>query len=203
MAIKYCSNCGAPVSMRIPALDNRARYVCDACDTTHYVNPKIVAGCIPESGERILLCRRAIEPCLGMWTLPAGFMEMGESTVEAAIRETWEEAEASVEVDSLFALFSIPHISQVYIMFRAGLPRDEYAPGPESLEVALFREEEIPWSQLAFPVISRTLECYFSDKRAGAFRVHIGDIRNRMPQQPSDKMKQLSSSGRSVHPHDC
>ena len=138
-----------------------------------------------------------------MWTLPAGFMEMGESTVEAAIRETWEEAEASVEVDSLFALFSIPHISQVYIMFRAGLPRDEYAPGPESLEVALFREEEIPWSQLAFPVISRTLECYFSDKRAGAFRVHIGDIRNRMPQQPSDKMKQTSSSGMSVHPRDC
>jgi len=168
----------------VPKDDNRARYICDACDTIHYVNPKIVAGCIPESGDRILLCRRAIAPRYGYWTLPAGFMEMGETTVEAAVRETWEEAKANVEVGSLFALFSIPHISQVYIIFRAGLLRDEYHPGPESLEVALFREEEIPWSQLAFPVISRTLECYFSDKQQGAFQTHIGNIRDRIPQQP-------------------
>nr|VFJ50917.1 MAG: ADP-ribose pyrophosphatase YjhB, NUDIX family [Candidatus Kentron sp. FW]VFJ51017.1 MAG: ADP-ribose pyrophosphatase YjhB, NUDIX family [Candidatus Kentron sp. FW] len=169
--------------MRVPAHDNRARYVCDACDTIHYVNPKIVTGCIPEFDDRILLCRRAIGPRYGYWTLPAGFMEMGETTVEAAIRETREEARATVEVSSLFALFSIPHISQVYIMFRARLLREEYHPGPESLEVALFREEDIPWSELAFPVISRTLECYFSDKRGGTFQVHFGDIRDRMPQR--------------------
>nr|VFK56758.1 MAG: ADP-ribose pyrophosphatase YjhB, NUDIX family [Candidatus Kentron sp. TUN]VFK58534.1 MAG: ADP-ribose pyrophosphatase YjhB, NUDIX family [Candidatus Kentron sp. TUN]VFK67384.1 MAG: ADP-ribose pyrophosphatase YjhB, NUDIX family [Candidatus Kentron sp. TUN] len=182
--MKYCSNCGAPVSMRVPIHDNRLRYLCDACDTVHYVNPKIVAGCIPEFDDRILLCRRAIKPRYGCWTLPAGFMEMGETTVEAAVRETWEEAQAAVEVDSLFALFSIPHISQVYIMFRARLLRDEYSPGTESLEVALFREKEIPWSELAFPVISRTLEYYFSDKRNGAFQVHFGDILDRTPQQP-------------------
>lgn len=178
--MKYCGNCGAPVSMRIPAHDERARYVCEACDTIHYVNPKIVAGCIPERKGKILLCRRAIEPRYGHWTLPAGFMEMGESTVEAAVRETWEEARAAVEVDALFALFSIPHISQVYILFRARLPDDRYRPGPESLEVALFREEETPWSELAFPVVHRTMKHYWADRRAGGFQVHFGDIRDRL-----------------------
>nr|VFJ88136.1 MAG: ADP-ribose pyrophosphatase YjhB, NUDIX family [Candidatus Kentron sp. LFY] len=185
MVMKYCGNCGAPLSIRVLAHDDRARHVCDACDTVHYVNPKIVAGCIPESGNRILLCRRAIEPRYGFWTLPAGFMEIGETTVEAAMRETWEEAGTTVDVDSLFAVFSIPHISQVYMIFRAALSRDEYYPGPESLEVALFREEEIPWSRLAFPVISRTLQCYFSDKHNGIFQVHLEDIRDRMPQRIS------------------
>nr|VFK22798.1 MAG: ADP-ribose pyrophosphatase YjhB, NUDIX family [Candidatus Kentron sp. MB] len=182
--MKYCSNCGAPVSRRVPEHDNRVRHVCDVCDITHYVNPKIVAGCIPESDDRILLCRRGIEPRYGCWTLPAGFMEMGETTIDAAMRETWEEALATVEIDSLFALFSIPHISQVYTLFRAKLLHHDFGPGPESLEVALFREEEIPWSELAFSVISRTLECYFSDKRNGIFQTHIGDIRERTPQNP-------------------
>ncbi|MBT8420687.1 MAG: NUDIX hydrolase [Gammaproteobacteria bacterium] len=178
--MKYCGNCGEPVSIRVPADDNRARHVCDACDTIHYVNPKIVAGCIPEYDGKILLCRRAIEPRYGRWTLPAGFMERGESTVEAAVRETWEEARAAVEVDSLFSLFSLPHISQVYIMFRARLLRNEYAPGPESLEVALFREEDIPWSEFAFPVIRRTMECYLDDKRNDRFQVHVGDVLERI-----------------------
>ncbi|NNJ85269.1 MAG: NUDIX hydrolase [Gammaproteobacteria bacterium] len=178
--MKYCGNCGEPVSIRVPADDNRARHVCDACDTIHYVNPKIVAGCIPEYDGKILLCRRAIEPRYGRWTLPAGFMERGESTVEAAVRETWEEARAAVEVDSLFSLFSLPHISQVYIMFRVRLLRNEYAPGPESLEVALFREEDIPWSEFAFPVIRRTMECYLDDKRNDRFQVHVGDVLERI-----------------------
>nr|VFJ43972.1 MAG: ADP-ribose pyrophosphatase YjhB, NUDIX family [Candidatus Kentron sp. FM]VFJ48084.1 MAG: ADP-ribose pyrophosphatase YjhB, NUDIX family [Candidatus Kentron sp. FM]VFK06392.1 MAG: ADP-ribose pyrophosphatase YjhB, NUDIX family [Candidatus Kentron sp. FM] len=178
--MKYCGNCGAPVSIRVPAHDERARYVCDACDTVHYVNPKIVAGCIPEYDGKILFCRRAIEPRYGLWTLPAGFMEMGESTVEAAVRETWEEARARVKIRSLFGLFSIPHISQVYIIFRAALLDTEYSPGPESLELALFREEEIPWSELAFPVIRRTMECYLADERDGVFQVHFEDIRDRM-----------------------
>nr|VFK36939.1 MAG: ADP-ribose pyrophosphatase YjhB, NUDIX family [Candidatus Kentron sp. SD]VFK40590.1 MAG: ADP-ribose pyrophosphatase YjhB, NUDIX family [Candidatus Kentron sp. SD]VFK80227.1 MAG: ADP-ribose pyrophosphatase YjhB, NUDIX family [Candidatus Kentron sp. SD] len=182
--MKYCAKCGARVSLRVPRNDNRARYVCDACDTVHYVNPKIVAGCIPEFGGKILLCQRAIPPRHGYWTLPAGFMETGETTVEAAIRETWEEAKASVEIGSLFALFSIPHISQVYIIFRAELSRDEYHPGTESLEVALFRQEEIPWSQLAFPVISQTLKCYLSDRKDGVFQTHFGDIQDQAPQQP-------------------
>lgn len=165
--------------MRVPEHDNRVRHVCDACHTIHYVNPKIIAGCLPEYDGRILLCRRAIQPRLGLWTLPAGFMEMEETTVEAAVRETWEEARAAVEIESLFSLFSIPHISQVYVMFRARLARGEYGPGPESLEVALFRDEEIPWTELAFSVVHRTLACYVADRIDGSFRVHVGDVRER------------------------
>ena len=133
----YCSNCGARVVEKVPAGDDRARFVCETCATIHYQNPKIVAGCIPEWNGRLLLCRRAIEPRLGLWTLPAGFMENMESTEQAAARETWEEARARVVDMSLYGVFSIPHISQVYMMFRARLQAEEYAPGPESLDVCL------------------------------------------------------------------
>nr|VFJ45810.1 MAG: ADP-ribose pyrophosphatase YjhB, NUDIX family [Candidatus Kentron sp. DK]VFJ49153.1 MAG: ADP-ribose pyrophosphatase YjhB, NUDIX family [Candidatus Kentron sp. DK] len=177
--MNYCQSCGSTVSIRLPPNEDRARYVCDTCNTIHYVNPKVVAGCIPEYGDKILFCRRAIEPRRGLWTLPAGFMEMKESTVEGAVRETWEEARARVEVDSLFAAYSIPHISQVYLLFRARLLNDDYRPGPESLEVTLFREEEIPWQELAFPVIRRVMEDYFADRRSGSFQTHVGDILER------------------------
>ncbi len=172
----YCSNCGARVVEKIPAGDDRARFVCETCATIHYQNPKIVAGCIPEWNGRLLLCRRAIEPRLGLWTLPAGFMENLETTEQAAARETWEEARARVVDMSLYGVFSIPHISQVYMMFRARLQAEEYAPGPESLDVRLFDEHEIPWDELAFPVVRLTLEKYYQDINGDGFPVHVEDI---------------------------
>jgi ADP-ribose pyrophosphatase YjhB (NUDIX family) len=172
----YCSNCGARVVEKVPAGDDRARFVCETCATIHYQNPKIVAGCIPEWNGRLLLCRRAIEPRLGLWTLPAGFMENMESTEQAAARETWEEARARVVDMSLYGVFSIPHISQVYMMFRARLQAEEYAPGPESLDARLFEEHEIPWDDLAFPVVRLTLEKYYQDIHGDGFPVHVEDI---------------------------
>ncbi|MGD8514454.1 MAG: NUDIX hydrolase [Granulosicoccaceae bacterium] len=174
--MNFCTQCGAGVTHRVPQGDNRPRHVCDQCGHIHYENPKVVAGSIPEWQDRILLCRRAIEPRYGKWTLPAGFMENSETTAQAATRETWEEAGAKVDVTSLFAMISLPHISQVYVMYRAQLPGPDYAAGTESLEVALFREEEIPWQQLAFPVITETLQRYFHDRRSGDFAIHIADM---------------------------
>lgn len=174
--MKYCSECGATVQVRIPQGDNLPRHVCDTCGTIHYQNPKVVAGCIPEWEDRILLCRRAIEPRYGRWTLPAGFMENGETTPEAAARETLEEACARVDIEGLFGLFNIPHISQVYLMFRGRLLDLDFAPGHESLEVELFREQDIPWEELAFPVVYQTLQRYYEDRRAGGFHVHMDDI---------------------------
>lgn len=175
--MKFCSSCGASVSLRIPDGDNRERFVCDACQTIHYQNPKIVAGCIPEWEDRILLCRRSIEPRYGLWTVPAGFMENGETTEQAAMRETWEEACAHIEIHSLYSIFSIPHISQVYMLFRGEIRNGEYAPGQESLECQLFEERSIPWERLAFPVVKETLQRYFVDKnRNSGFPLQRGEI---------------------------
>ena len=174
--MKYCSQCGAPLTVRIPEGDNLPRHVCGTCQTVHYQNPKVVAGCIPEWENRILLCRRAIEPRYGLWTLPAGFMENDETTIEAAKRETLEEAQARVRISGLYALFNLPHINQVYVMFRGQLLDPDYRPGEESLEVALFEEADIPWEEMAFPVIRVTLELYFRDRREGRYDTHIGDI---------------------------
>ncbi len=174
--MKYCSQCAAPVSLRVPAGDNRPRFVCEACHTIHYQNPNIVAGCIPEWEGRILLCRRAIEPRFGLWTLPAGFMENGETTLQAALRETEEEAHARVDVQGLYTVFNLPHIDQVYMMFRGRLQDLDFGPGTESSEVRLFRAEEIPWDELAFPVIRETLRLYLADRERGEFPLHFGDI---------------------------
>lgn len=174
--MKFCSQCGAPVTLSIPPGDNRPRHVCPACGVIHYQNPKIVAGCIPEWQGRILLCRRAIEPRYGLWTLPAGFMENSESAVTAAAREALEEANAVVDHLILYGLYSLLHVSQVYLMFRGQL-RDGYAsPGTESLETRLYAEDEIPWDQLAFTVVHETLRQYFAERRAGAFTLHVGDL---------------------------
>lgn len=162
--MKFCSQCGAPVSLRIPGGDNRPRYVCDRCHTVHYQNPRIVAGCLPVWEGRILLCRRAIQPRQGFWTLPAGFMENGETLEQAAARETLEEACARVHDLQLYTLFDLPHISQVYLFFRAELADLDFRAGEESLEVQLFEESDIPWRELAFPTVGRTLECYFADR---------------------------------------
>ena len=167
--MNYCSHCGHPVQQQIPPGDNRLRHVCSQCHQVHYQNPRIVAGCLPVWQQQVLLCRRAIAPRQGYWTLPAGFMENGETVQQAAIRETLEEACARVDQLQLYSLFDLPHIGQVYMLFRAELCDLDFAPGAESLEVRLFDEAQIPWQELAFPTIGRTLECYFEDCRRQHF----------------------------------
>jgi ADP-ribose pyrophosphatase YjhB (NUDIX family) len=174
--MKFCSSCGSSVARRVPNGDNRERFVCDACGTIHYQNPKIVTGCLPVYGDQILLCRRAIAPRSGLWTLPAGFLENGETSTQGAIRETLEEACANVAVEGLYTIFNLPHISQVYMFFRAELLDLDFRPGWESTDVRLFREHEVPWDELAFPVIHDTLRHYFADRASGVFPVRVGDI---------------------------
>jgi len=174
--IKFCNACGAEVAHRVPEGDTHLRAVCDACGTIQYQNPKIVVGCVPVHGDRILICKRAIEPRYGLWTLPAGFMENGESTAEGAAREALEEANARVEIEDLYTVYSIPHISQVYMMFRAKLLDLDFSPGIESLEVKLVTEAEIPWKELAFTMVRRTLEHYLEDRKTGVFVPRFGDI---------------------------
>lgn len=175
--INFCNSCGAKVTHRIPPGDSLERAVCDACHLIQYQNPKIVVGCLPTLGNRILLCKRAIEPRHGLWTLPAGYMENNESASEGAAREAMEEANAKVEIEDLYTVYSIPYISQVYMMFRARLVDADVSPGLESLEVKLVTEEEIPWDQLAFAMVKRTLEHYLEDRRVGIFTTRFGDIR--------------------------
>ncbi len=174
--MKYCSNCGASTSLQIPVGDTLLRHVCQHCKTIHYQNPKIVVGCIPEWQGQILLCKRAIEPRYGLWTIPAGFMENDETVEEAAHRETMEEAKASVDLTSLYAVFSIPHVNQVYMVFRATMKEKDFGAGEESLEVCLFHINKIPWRKLAFPVITETLERYAQDRENGQFHIHVGSI---------------------------
>ena len=175
--MNFCSHCGARLEWRIPEGDQHFRHVCPACGTIHYQNPKLVVGCIPEWEDQILLCRRAIEPRSGYWTLPAGFMENGETSAEGALRETWEEAGARVAIGPLYNLFNLPHINQVYLIYRAQLLDLEHSPGIESLETRLYRESEIPWEQLAFSTVRLTLELYFRDRAQGCFGFHQTDIR--------------------------
>jgi ADP-ribose pyrophosphatase YjhB (NUDIX family) len=177
--MNYCSQCGSPVTSRIPPGDDRPRHVCDSCGTIFYSNPRIVAGCIPQWEQQLLLCRRAIEPRSGLWTLPAGFMENGESTAQAAARETLEEANARVEMGKLFAYLNIPTLNQVYVIFLAELLDLEFFAGEESLEVRLFKEDEIPWDEIAFPSIERALRLYFDDRRGADFGTHVADIERR------------------------
>jgi ADP-ribose pyrophosphatase YjhB (NUDIX family) len=174
--MKFCSNCGAAVALKIPAGDTLPRHVCDACSTIHYQNPKMIVGCIAEWEDRILLCRRAIEPRLGLWTVPAGFMENGETTAQGAARETLEEANARVEVGPLYAMYNIPHINQVYILFRARLLDLDFSAGTESLEVQLFDEKDVPWESIAFATVRNTLHHYYADRKAGEYRFHLGTI---------------------------
>lgn len=162
--MNYCNQCGAPVNHSIPEGDHRPRFVCTECSHIHYENPRIIAGCIPELDSKILLCRRAIEPKYGLWTLPAGFMENNETTLEAARRETVEEANIEIDSPSLFCMFSIPHISQVYMFYRGTISNSITVPGAESLELALFDEHNIPWDSLAFQVIKETLKLYFEHR---------------------------------------
>lgn len=177
--MKFCTHCGQAVVLQIPELDNRERHVCSGsdCGIIHYQNPKIIAGCLITQNEQVLLCRRAIAPRLGYWTLPAGFMEEDETTQEAAERETWEEANARVRVGELYAFFNLTHINQVYLFFRGELIEPGFAAGKESLEVKLFSREEIPWDELAFAVIRKTLEFHFADRERDHYPLRMEDIR--------------------------
>jgi ADP-ribose pyrophosphatase YjhB (NUDIX family) len=182
--MKFCSECAHPVALAIPEGDNRPRYVCSHCDAIHYQNPKLVVGSIPvweEDGElKVLLCKRAIEPRHGYWTLPAGFMENEETTAEAAVRETEEEAGAHIEIGELFTLLNVAHVHQVHLFYLARLVDLDFAPGVESLEVGLFSQHEIPWDDLAFPTIRTTLELFFADRvkmrEGGNYGFHSHDI---------------------------
>jgi ADP-ribose pyrophosphatase YjhB (NUDIX family) len=164
------------VELRIPEGDNLPRHVCIACGVIHYQNPKIVVGCIPEWEDKILLCRRAIEPRHGLWTVPSGFMENAETLGQGAERETLEEANARVRMGNLYAIYSLPHINQVHVLFRAQLLDLDFKPGMESLDVRLFSEEEIPWDKLAFRVIREPLKRYFEERRQGEPGFHMGTI---------------------------
>jgi ADP-ribose pyrophosphatase YjhB (NUDIX family) len=174
--MKFCTSCGSAVILRIPEGDDRERYVCTSCELIHYSNPRVIVGCVPVHEGRVLLCRRAIEPRYGLWTLPAGFMERGETVQTGAARETLEEANARVAVGELYSLFNLPHIDQVYMIFRGRLLDLDFSAGDESLEVQLFGEQEIPWAELAFPVVRETLSLYFQDRGAGTLRLRAGDI---------------------------
>jgi ADP-ribose pyrophosphatase YjhB (NUDIX family) len=171
--MKFCSACGNPVEFRTPAGDHQPRHVCTVCGTVHYHNPKIIAGCVPEAADgRILMCRRAIEPRLGMWTFPAGFLELGESSAEGAARETLEESLAEVEVDDLFAVISVPYVSQVYLLHRGRMKGKRHGPTPESSETRLMREEEIPWDLIAFQTVYHGLKYFFEDRARGVKSFH-------------------------------
>lgn len=170
--MNYCAQCGATVESRIPEGDTLPRHVCLRCGTIHYQNPKLVIGCVAEWGGDILLCRRAIEPRFGLWTLPAGFMENGESTSQAALRETFEEACARIAIDAPFALVNVPYINQVHMFYRGRLLDTRFAAGAESLEVRLVTEAAVPWDKLAFRSVASCLKAYFSDRRAGRYEFH-------------------------------
>lgn len=179
--MNYCSACGGAVELRIPGGDDRDRFVCVSCEVVHYVNPRIIVGCVAAFGERVLLCRRAIEPRYGLWTLPAGFMENGETTAEGAARETWEEARGRVSDLQLYRVFDLPYISQVYMFYRCRLDGGAHEAGPESLETALCDEASIPWDDIAFAVVRETLRDFFDDRRRGSFPIRVEEIRARRP----------------------
>ena len=175
--ILHCRACGSAVTYRLPDDgDTRERAVCPRCHTIHYENPLNVVGTVPVLGDKVLLCKRNIEPRRGKWTLPAGFMELQETTSEGAARETVEEAGAQFTLGPLFAVLNVPQAGQVHLFYRAQLHNDCFDPGHETQEARLFAEDEIPWDEIAFRTVKATLECFFNDRRQGQFGIHCVDI---------------------------
>lgn len=174
--ISFCPRCGNPASLRIPATDDRERSVCDSCGHIHYQNPRVIVCALPCHEDKVLLCRRAIEPQYGLWTVPGGFMENGESTLDAAVRETLEEACANISIQELYSLYNVIHINQVHLFFRARLENLDFAPGHESLETRLFSHSEVPWNAIAFPAVASTLRHYFSDLPTQRFPLRLADV---------------------------
>ena len=174
--MNFCSSCGNRLEHKIPRGDDRLRFVCVDCGALHYENPKIVTGCLPVWQDSVLLCKRAIEPRRGYWTVPAGFMELDETVQQGAERETWEEAHARVEILAPYSVFNLPHVNQLYIIFRAQLKDLEFRPGMESTDVQLFQEEEVPWDDLAFGTVRQTLEFFFADRKHDHYPLRSGTI---------------------------
>lgn len=184
--IQFCNACGAKVELRVPDGDHLERHVCGKCGNIQYRNPKVICGIIPEAPDgRILMCRRAIEPRLGLWTFPAGFLEMAETSGQGAAREALEEAQAVVEPGELLVVINVPYVSQVYMIHRGHMATPHFGPTPESSEVMLMREDEIPWDEIAFPTIWHGLKLFFEDRRRGAFTLHTIDLifRPKTPQR--------------------
>jgi len=174
---KHCPSCGGQIQYQVPADDNRERACCTVCGSIHYENPINVVGTLPVWGDQVLLCRRAIEPRHGLWTLPAGFMELGETTAQGALRETDEEAGAQIELQNLYCVHNVVKVGQVHLFYRARLLSTEFNPGPETLEARLFHEHEIPWDEIAFHTVRETLQRFFEDRRLGRdFSLHSADI---------------------------
>lgn len=179
--MKYCSECGDKVELRVPEGDNRERHICIRCDVVHYQNPKTVVGTVPlyhnSQGEpSILLCKRGIEPRLGYWTLPAGFLENDETTLQGAVRETLEETCAEVSHISMYRVLNVPYSNQIHIFFRASLPEPVFSVTSESTEVRLFGLDEIPWRQLSFPTVYKTLKDFVLEYKTGEFTTSMHDI---------------------------
>ena len=175
-SIKHCKTCGATAHYRVPKDDNRERAICSACETIHYENPLNVVGTLPVWQDQVLLCRRNIEPRFGLWTLPAGFLELGESAADGALRETVEESGARVEMQALFTLLNVVRVGQIHLFYRARMLDTHLDPGPETIEARLFREDEVPWDEIAFRTVRETLRCFFEDRRRGSFEFHTSDI---------------------------
>lgn len=185
--VLFCNACGTRVEHRVPAGDHLPRHLCPGCGHIQYFNPRVIVGCIPEWEDgRILMCRRNIEPRFGLWTFPAGFMELGETTAQGAAREAREESEADVDVGQMLAVIDVPYVSQVYIVHRGRMRSAHHAPTPESSETRLMREDEIPWDQIAFPTVYHSLRFYFADRARGAFTVHTMDLTHR-PRRERDR----------------
>lgn len=179
--MNFCNQCGAKVEFRIPPGDQLPRHICDSCGTIHYENPRIVVGCVPDYQGKILLCRRGIEPRRGFWTVPAGFMENGETLQQGAARETWEEALAKVEIGSLLSIVHVLHAHQVHVFFRAILKEPQFGAGPESLEATLMDPKDIPWADIAFPSTVYSLERYLEDRAAGREEHYFTELDRRLP----------------------
>ena len=182
MHMNFCGNCGQKTVEKIPLGDHQVRQVCSSCGNIHYVNPKVICGALVIHDNQVLLCRRAIEPRYGLWTLPAGYMELFETMEQGAARETREEAEAEVEIEQLYCMYNIPRIGQIYVLFKASLIDGKFGAGEETIESRLFSEDEIPWEQLAFPSVERTLKHYFADRKTEQFDMHLETLGSRLDQ---------------------
>ena len=178
--MNFCSNCGQKTVEKIPLGDHQVRQVCSSCGTIHYVNPKVICGALVIHQDKVLLCRRAIEPRYGLWTLPAGYMELFETMEQGAARETREEAEAEVTIEQLYCMYNIPRIGQIYVLFKAQLMDGIFGAGEETIESCLFSEDEIPWEQLAYPSVERTLRHYFTDRKTQQFEMHLETLGSRL-----------------------
>lgn len=180
MNMNFCVICGHKTAEKIPLGDHQLRRVCTDCGNIHYINPKVICGALVVWENKVLMCRRAIEPRYGLWTLPAGYMELFETMEQGAARETREEAEAEVEIEQLYCMYNIPRIGQIYVLFKANLVNGQFGSGEETIESRLFSEDEIPWSELAFPSVERTLRHYFEDRKTNQFDMHLETLGSRL-----------------------